>query len=50
LITISTMMAMVFLAYKGLARLNLNWMERYMHAIAGLIIAISGLAIKFLGL
>ena len=50
LVTVATMTAMVTLAYKGLDRLRLDWMERYMHALAGLIIAVSGLAIKFLGL
>ncbi len=50
LTTISTMMVLVYLAHKGLARVKFDWMERYMHAIAGFIIAASGLAIKFLGL
>ena len=50
LTTVLTMTVMVYIAYKGLANLKFDWMERYMHAIAGLIIAASGLAIKFLGL
>lgn len=50
LTTVATMMVMVFIAYKGLAKVKFDWMESYMHAIAGFIIAASGLAIKFLGL
>jgi len=50
LTTVATMMVMVFIAYKGLAKVKFDWLERYMHAIAGFIIAASGLAIKFLGL
>ena len=50
LTTVLTMMVMVYIAYKGLANLKFDWMQRYMHAIAGLIIAASGFAIKFLGL
>jgi len=50
LITISTMVGIVMLVSFGLFRLNTSWMEKYVHALAGFVIAISGLAIKFLGL
>ena len=50
LTTVVTMTAVVLLISKGLLNLKLGWMERYAHAVAGLIIALSGLSIKFLGL
>jgi nickel/cobalt exporter len=49
-VTVGTMLAVVFLISKGLLHLNLGWMERYVHALAGVIIALSGLSIKLLGL
>ncbi|PIQ89533.1 MAG: hypothetical protein COV72_02600 [Candidatus Omnitrophica bacterium CG11_big_fil_rev_8_21_14_0_20_42_13] len=48
--TISTMLALVFMFSYGLSWLKFNWLERYSHALAGLIIFICGGAIKFLGL
>lgn len=48
--TILTMMGVVAFAIKGLANIQLGFMEKYVHAIAGFIIAISGLSIQFLGL
>ena len=48
--TILTMMGVVAIASKGMANLNLGFLEKYVHAIAGFIIAISGLSIQFLGL
>ncbi|MBC8174919.1 MAG: sulfite exporter TauE/SafE family protein [Candidatus Marinimicrobia bacterium] len=48
--TIVTMTVVVILTSTGLAKINLGPVERYVHAIAGLIIAISGLAIKIFGL
>ncbi len=50
LVTIVTMVGLVLLVALGLFRLNTSWMERYVHALAGFVIATSGLAIKFLGL
>ncbi len=49
-VTIATMLAMVFLAERGFAFLPLKKMERYAHAIAGMAIFSSGMAIRFLGL
>lgn len=50
LVTIVTMVTMVALVSHGLMRLQTDWMEKYMHALAGFIIAFSGMAIQFLGL
>ena len=49
-VTIATMMGMVWMISSGVARIPLNTMERYTHAIAGGIIASSGLAIQVFGL
>ena len=48
--TIATMMTMVFLAERGIRMIPLGRLERYTHAMAGLTILGSGLAIQFLGL
>ncbi len=48
--TIATMLVMVFLGLAGIEILPLHRVERYMHALAGAIIALSGLSILFLGL
>lgn len=48
--TISTMMAIVLLSVKGFSFLPMGKLERYSHALAGLIIFASGAGIKFLGL
>ena len=48
--TIVTMLAVVFVSSRGLARLSLGRLERYSHALAGLTILVSGGAIKLLGL
>lgn len=50
LTTIITMTLMVGVVSKGLMSIRLGFLERYAHALAGLIIALSGLAIQFLGL
>ena len=50
LVTIATMMGMVFLLGKGVMQLKMEFWERYMHALAGFIIALSGLAIKLFGI
>ena len=49
-VTIGTMMTIVYLAMKGLANIHSAFLEKYIHALAGFIIAISGLSIQFLGL
>lgn len=50
IVTIATMVAMVLLVSAGLHRLPMAGIERWTHALAGGIIACSGLAIQFLGL
>ncbi len=49
-VTIATMVGMVFLAERGIALLPLKKIERYAHVLAGLAIFSSGVAIRFLGL
>jgi len=49
-VTIATMLLMVFLAQKGVRLIPMQRIERYTHAIAGVAILGSGLAIRFLGL
>ena len=48
--TIFTMLAVVLGTSMGIMNIKLDFMERYIHALAGLIIAISGLSIKIFGL
>jgi len=50
LTTLATMSAVVILLTYGFSLIPLGKLERYSHATAGLAIAASGLAIKFLGL
>jgi len=50
LATIGTMMAVVALAYAGLKPVRTQFLEKYMHALAGFTVLISGLAMQFLGL
>jgi sulfite exporter TauE/SafE len=49
-VTIGTMMAIVFAFNMGLNKLNLKPLEKYSHLIAGALIFFSGLVIQFLGL
>lgn len=49
-VTILCMITLVLLGAEGLKRLRLTAMERWAHAMAGVVIAASGLAIIFLGL
>ena len=49
-VTIATMMAIVLLSVRGLALLPTGGLSRYVHALGGGTIFLSGLAIKFLGL
>jgi len=48
--TVATMMLLVRLALAGLRNLPLARLERWSHALAGSVIAASGLAVVFLGL
>ena len=50
LCTIATMMAVVYLTMRGINFIPVRSFEKYMHAIAGGTICLSGLAIVFLGL
>ncbi len=50
LVTITTMVTVVFLAERGIKMIPLHGLEKYAHALAGLTIMGSGLAIQFLGL
>jgi sulfite exporter TauE/SafE len=50
LMTISTMMALVFIARSGISFVKLNPLQKFSHAIAGATILLCGLAIVFLGL
>ncbi len=50
LVTITTMTSVVFLATKGLMALRTNLLEKYIHALAGGIIAVSGISIRIFGL
>lgn len=49
-VTIATMMTVVLAFRLGLSRINLRPLEKYVNVIAGATIAVSGLAIQFLGL
>jgi len=48
--TLATMLAVVYLAIRGLERLPLDTAERYSHALAGAALSLCGLGIVFLGL
>jgi sulfite exporter TauE/SafE len=50
LATISTMLAIIALSSWGMSFLRLGRLERYVHALAGAMIFISGLSVQFLGL
>ena len=50
IVTILTMTSIVLLMTSGLRFVKLDKMERYSHALAGLTIFVSGLAVQFLGL
>lgn len=50
IVTISTMLFIVLTSSYGLSKLRINKLSKYSHALAGLVIFLSGGAIKFLGL
>jgi len=50
LVTIGTMLAIIGLSSWGVRSLRLGRLERYAHALAGGVIVLSGLAVRFLGL
>lgn len=45
--TIATMLAVVLVGLAGLRVLRMGWLERYSHALAGLVIVVAALAIHF---
>jgi ABC-type nickel/cobalt efflux system permease component RcnA len=49
-VTILTMLGLVYLLQKGISFIRLSKFERYTHALAGLMLLISGIGILFLGL
>ena len=49
-VTIGTMCVIVLSAVKGLAVLKTEFLEKYVHALAGGIIAVSGMSIRLFGL
>ncbi len=50
LVTITTMVSVVVISLMGISFLPLGKLERYMHALAGALILLSGIGIRFLGL
>jgi len=50
LATISTMLAIIAVSSWGISFIRLGRLERYVHALAGAMIFISGLCVQFLGL
>ena len=50
IITIVTMLAMVFASYLGLRSIRSKTFEKYIPALSGLIILLAGIGIEFLGL
>jgi len=50
IMTIGTMLTIVMISVYGLSQLPTKRLERYMHAMAGAAILLSGVAIQFLGL
>jgi nickel/cobalt exporter len=50
ILTITLMVAVTIFAVTGLAHLNFGRLERWSHAMAGAVIALSGAAVLFLGL
>ena len=49
-VTILTMVTVVALGLAGLKTLRLRFAERYVHALAGATLVLSGLAVQLLGL
>ncbi|MCX6601662.1 MAG: sulfite exporter TauE/SafE family protein [bacterium] len=48
--TIGTMTALVYLAVRGIERVPLRNLERFSHALAGFVVLMCGVGVKFLGL
>ncbi|MGB9641886.1 MAG: sulfite exporter TauE/SafE family protein [Candidatus Ratteibacteria bacterium] len=50
LLTIATMLTVVLISFYGLSKLPFHKFEKYSHALAGLVVFLCGIAVKFLGL
>lgn len=50
LVTIGMIVGQSCLSYAGVRLVQAEWMERYAHALAGLVIVLTGLAVIFLGI
>jgi len=50
LVTVGMVVGQSMLSYAGARLVQAVWMERYAHALAGLVIVVTGLAVLFLGL
>jgi sulfite exporter TauE/SafE len=50
IVTLVTMLTIIALASWGVSFVRLGKMERYVHALAGLMIFVSGISVQFLGL
>ncbi|MDD5088066.1 MAG: sulfite exporter TauE/SafE family protein [bacterium] len=50
LVTLGTMLALVYAASRGLEFVSFRRVERYSHALAGFVVALCGAGIQFLGL
>lgn len=48
--TIAMMLAQSILVYSGVVRLNFHFLEKYTHAIAGFVIAVTGILVWALGI
>lgn len=49
-VTIATMLTVVLISLYGLSKLPFHKLEKYSHALAGLVVFLCGVAVKFLGL
>lgn len=50
LVTLSMMLLQSFLAFKGIQLINVHLAEKYSHALAGLVIALTGVLVMVLGI
>lgn len=50
LVTIGMIVGQSVLSYAGVRWIHVHWMERYAHALAGLVIVLTGLAVLLLGI
>lgn len=50
LVTVAMVVGQSCLSYAGIELLHIHWMERYAHALAGLVIVVTGLLVLALGI